>query len=236
MKKIYLIFLVLCASKGFSQEKQVESKASSSVTGGLAYFEMGVSQINIKNLNSALIVNGYPTFNQYSFSMGGGGHVIIKNIIIGGEGHGLNEKDRSNDAYQTSIEGGYGLFNLGYVICSKKRWLIYPMVGVGNGSYTLRMGQNSATMQFDSLLANPKREVALKISGLILSAQLSIEHIFGSDNGGTLIGLHAGYNFSPSDWAWGWNNSNIHNAPSINMDGFFLRVSIGAGGYAKKNN
>ncbi len=67
--------------------------------GGAGYFMPGIQILSIGDLNSKLESKQYPKLSTSFTSFGGGGHAIIYNFVVGGEGHGLVGKDASNDNY-----------------------------------------------------------------------------------------------------------------------------------------
>lgn len=113
--------LILLTSVSFAQEEDKRT----TIHGGAGYFMPGIQILSIGDLNSKLESKQYPKLSSSFTSFGGGGHAIIYNFVVGGEGHGLVGKDVSNNNYTINLSSGYGIFDLGYVIFSKYGVLIY---------------------------------------------------------------------------------------------------------------
>jgi hypothetical protein len=127
-KTIILIATIIAGANfcGFSQET-----TANKVSGGLGYFMIGYASLDLGNMNSLFKENGYPELNNSSFTFGGGGHFIFKNFIIGGEGHGISGSKSSNTHYDVKMGGGYGFFNLGYILYHNPTVNVYPLLGIG---------------------------------------------------------------------------------------------------------
>jgi len=116
--------------------------------------------------------------NSIVYSVGGGGHSITNKWIVGGEGHSSFGPDNA---------GGYGFFNLGYLLLDTELVLLYPLLGLGGGAMT-REGDPSVSK---CALLNP----AVCCDFLIP----------GKDRSGFLVGLHAGYTFTVYSNTFNWS-------------------------------
>lgn len=209
-----------------------------SVDGGGGYFMFGQSILNIENFNAALRNNGYNTISDSFVSFGGGGKAVINNIVIGGEGHGLVGKEEDiGNGYKASISGGYGFFNMGYVVFNIEDLHIYPLLGIGGGGISVKISEISLP-SFSDILNNPKRGVELSTGGLILSLSLCTEYLlslgdrgYSNKKGGILLGLRLGYTWS-ANYNWTLDGSNIPGAPNVGINGYFVRFSLGFGGFS----
>ncbi len=225
MKKFLIIFLLLFPCLVFS------------INGGGGYFIFGHNVLDIKNFNDTLKNNGYSTMSDSFVSFGGGGHAIIDNLVIGGEGHGLSgrEEDIGND-YKASIKAGYGFFNIGYVIFNVENLSIYPLLGIGGGGIDVKISEISSP-SFNDILNNPERSVELTTGGILISLSLCTEYLlslgegYGGTKGGIIVGLRIGYTWSPS-YNWTLDGSNIPGSPNVGINGYFIRLSIGFGGFS----
>ncbi|MCD4736239.1 MAG: hypothetical protein K8R53_09365, partial [Bacteroidales bacterium] len=157
-----------------SGKNSVQSQTSTKVSGGEGYFIGGYSLHNLSSLNDRLSTFGQPELNEGTISLGGGGHFILNNFMLGGEGHGLIGGNNSNADFLTSYGGGYGFFNIGYVLFHTKNAIIYPMLGIGGGGLTLSItDRKKQPVNFDDLLADPARESYLSTNNFLLNFSLS---------------------------------------------------------------
>jgi hypothetical protein len=134
--------------------------------GGVGYFTTGVGWFLESGSNSIV------------YSAGGGGHSITNRWILGGEGHSSFGPDNA---------GGYGFFNLGYVLLNKDFILAYPLVGLGGGAMT-------------STIDSSVSKCAL------LSPAVAVDLLIRTkDNSGALVGIHAGYTFTVYSTTFTWS-------------------------------
>jgi hypothetical protein len=193
----------------------------------------GGSFLDIGRLSTALERSGYSGFSGDFFTLGGGGHVVIGRLVLGGEGHGFSGKSSGNARFKTALSGGCGFFNLGYVLYSGKGLRIYPLCGLGAGSITLNI-TDRRTASFEDVLDDPGRSARLSTSGFLLNLGLQAEKFigFGSRSrgeGGLVIGVRAGYTFAPVKGGWELEKMEIEGGPGTAFAGPYIRLIIGAG-------
>ena len=80
--------------------------------GGFGYFMSGYQILNLEGINDAFKTSGFPEINNGSITVGGGGHYLFNNWLIGGEGYGLLGGSAENNLYKVIHAGGYGFFNI----------------------------------------------------------------------------------------------------------------------------
>ena len=209
--------------------------------GGMGYFMFGWSTLDIEALNSRLESKGYSSMSDNFFSFGGGGHGIIKNrVIIGGEGHGLLVEEVTSGNYKNSVNVGYGFFNVGYIVYTKKQLRLYPLLGLGGGGMNLKIREKPVSLSFDDILNDPERSVELSTGGFLLSFAVGMDYllILGKDEeekGGLVFGLRAGYILSPFKSGWKMDEIEISGAPDMDITGPFIRLMFGGGGFEKQD-
>ncbi|MDZ7292153.1 MAG: hypothetical protein ONB44_20555 [candidate division KSB1 bacterium] len=231
-----VLFLGLCSAQA------QETKAQTKMRGGRGYFMTGVNMLDLGAFNSQLQSSGYSSFSEDLFALGGGGHAIINHLIIGGEGHALLTSDKdvvlAGRRYKTSLEAGYGFFDLGYQLISHGGFALYPLVGIGGGGLVLKISER-ASPSFDEVLADPGRGAQLFTGGLMLHASLGADYFIQtrrdeSKQGGVMIGIRAGYNFTPIKGDWSLEEFAIAGGPEIGITGPYVRVMLGGGGNRSK--
>ncbi len=213
-----------------------EVKSGSSEGGG--YFMVGSSVIDLKALNSKLEEKGYPSLSDNLLSLGGGGYGIIGRVMIGGEGHGLIGKGGTEKGYKTSVGGGYGFFNLGYVVYSRNNLKVYPLIGLGVGGMTFTIVEERS-LSFDEILDDPKRGVWLSTGGFLLNLALGTEYLLKlgeveKEEGGLILGARIGYVLAPFKDGWKMDEIGVSGGPEASVAGPYLRLMIGGGGREKK--
>lgn len=201
---------------------------------GAGYFMFGGSFLDIGRLSTELERSGYSALSGDFFTLGGGAHVVIGRLVLGGEGHGFSGKSSGNARFTTTLSGGCGFFNLGYVLYSGKGLQVYPICGLGAGSITLDITDRQ-TASFEDVLNDPGRSTRLSTSGFLLNLGLEAGKLigFGSlsrEKGGLLIGVRAGYTFAPVKGGWELEKMEIEGGPGTAFAGPYIRLIIGVGG------
>ena len=209
---------------------------------GKGYLLLGGGALGIGKLNDRMTDNGYSRFSNNFFSIGGGGHGVIRRLIIGGEGFAFtssdNEAIKSGKPYKTSLVGGCGFFNLGYTVFRKNTFSIYPLFGIGGGGFALNITDRT-TASFSDVLSNPGRSSQLSSGALLLSASLGADYLISSGQemrdgrrGGLLLGFRFGYMFAPVTSNWNLDNLEVFGGPKTGITGPFFHFMIGGGGIA----
>ena len=221
MKLKILVFISLTITTLIFAQQQ-----NSSIYGGQGYFIFGQNNLDIATLNNALLSKGYSTFTDKLISFGAGGYGIEKNIIIGGEGFALNGETKSQGSYKLSLTGGAGFFNLGYVLLSNNKYILYPLLGIGGGGIVLQIAdQNPTTV--DNILSNPKRSSEITCGALLIKVSVGLDFILSSKKPNFSPGLKLGYIFAPIKSEWTDGNTTLGKEPEIGFSGFFFNFTIG---------
>jgi hypothetical protein len=231
-----LLLLSLPVSAQFDSEFEPVDSSRRKMMGGAGYFSIGLHSAELMDLNANLEQEGFASFKANLLHYGGGGYGIIKNWIIGGEGHYYRNQEVVDSNRTSSLQGSNGMFKLGYVVLSKKGFYLYPVLGVGGGIYDLKLKQQDSLPTFPDIAANPGRSTHLTANGLVLDGALGMSFtpkggVTGS--GGPTLGLRIGYQLSPSDFKWKMDGDELSGGPTLNMDGMYVRLTIGGGGFGR---
>ena len=204
---------------------------------GSGYFMIGWNNLQCEPLNASLQALGYPTFSQPALGFGGGGHFVLGRVLLGGEGHALKTEEAyvplPSGAYHATLEAGYGMFNVGYLLATRRQFMPYVMGGIGGGDLRLKINPSLAP-KFDDVLQQPGRSAKLTHGGLLLMAALGWETWFGvhhdrADFTGVMLGVRGGYVYSPVSGAWHLDEQKLSGGPNYAFNGSFLRILLGIG-------
>ncbi len=204
--------------------------------GGAGGFMLGIQWLDLSELNSDLRANGFKAFSKSDLTYGGGGYGIIGDrLLIGGEGHGFYQ-EKSTSTHIQSLGGGFGFFDVGYIVVKRWGFHLYPMIGIGGGGLSMRLTER-AVLDFDDIMADPKREALLSMGSFMLQGAAGLDYMLklGSipemGEGGMLFGIRAGYTYSVSKTDWDMGDINISGGPDIGISGFYVRLVIGGFGF-----
>jgi hypothetical protein len=185
-------------SEGQNKEEQmVKRRAYLYVAAVVVLFLLGTPIFAQEKGGAGYFVGGVGWFLEYPdtaflYSAGGGGHIITDKWLIGGEGH---------SSFGSENAGGYGFFNVGYLVVKKDFVMVYPMLGLGGGSMT-----STATSEVSACaLLNP----AVGVDFLIPV----------KDSSGILLGLRGGFMFT------------IHHNETFDWSMPHIRLLIGGYGF-----
>lgn len=200
--------------------------------GGRGYFQIGAAQLDVDEINAALTAAGYPAFEENFVSLGGAGLASRNRLLIGGEGHAVfqSSETSADGQFRTSLGGGYGMFNVGYEVFRSDGLSIYPLLGIGGGGTSLRIGER-AVVDFDDVLAQPRRGVQLTNASLLLGGALGADWLLGvgTGRGGMVLSLRAGYNYAPLESDWSIDGTDVAGGPESTLSGFYVRLGFGGG-------
>lgn len=198
---------------------------------GSGFFAIGGSVLDIRDLNRRLEVSGFPTFDRTVLTIGGGGYGVTGgNLMLGGEGYGQIAGDEVHEGRTVSLHGGYGLFNVGYMLEPTRRTRAYPMLGIGGGGIELRIGPRPAETSFDDVLENPDRSSNLSRASFLFSVGGGFEYRPSMRRHGVILGIRGGYLFDHSTESWELDDYGVSSGPDASQAGPYLRFTIGAGG------
>ncbi|MBN1542834.1 hypothetical protein JW992_11865 [candidate division KSB1 bacterium] len=210
-----------------AQDQEKESE-------GRGFFIIGQQNLALDELNTALTAQGYNELKSGFFTMGGVGYGIVNRVLLGGEGQALFGDEVVSRGFKMSLSGGYGLFNLGYLVKKTERLNVYPFLGIGGGGMTLEIIEQGAP-SFEELLENPRRSSVVTRGGVMMDFGLGADYLITlsekkGETGGMALGFRAGYNWMPWTGDWIFSESEIAGGPEIRISGAYIKFMIGGGG------
>jgi hypothetical protein len=198
-------------------------------------FLVGYLQLDLGDVNRELEAAGYPALREGFLTLGGGGYTTRDRFVAGGEANGVLGASRNtvNGAYTVSATGGFGVFRLGYIVHRTAHLDVFPLVGIGGGTMSLKIAQRN-DVAFGDVLADPRRSATLSSVTFVMDASLHVNVRIPvrqrepNREGGIVLGLQGGYSVAP--WASGWTLDGLNSVdggPSIRLRGPFVRISVG---------
>lgn len=228
MKKISLLVLsvLFWNSATFAQ--------TSNRYGGMGFLSFGLTELRQSGLNSQLITAGYTGLASSQLSFGGEGFGILNNFVIGGRGGGLGKQQFSNGSTTGNISNSYGSFLLGYTFSLGKKMLFYPLVGFGGIDSEITIENPTTTNSMTTAFTNPNQITVINAEVPVLDFSVNfVVPVFGNvaGGGGPMLGISAGYIFSPTAGNYRMNGRELTNIPSGQINGFYVRMLFGGGGF-----
>jgi hypothetical protein len=206
--------------------------------GGKGYFMLGWTGLELDDLNTALEAQGYPGFGKDFLTIGGGGHAMLGRLVLGGHGHAFRGGDETVSLgginYNTSLDGGAGFFDMGFIAYAHDGFTLTPMVGLGGGGYELEILEREAPT-FNEVLQDPGRSSRMSNSAFLIDAGAQFDFIITGGHrrhgrGGILLGVRAGWVFAPWVGNWSLESQEIAGGPDVGPTGPYVRFLIGGGG------
>jgi hypothetical protein len=234
--KQLIILVMIFSSVSTSQALAQPDEKPAKLYGGIGYFQAGYSFMDFDNFNSALVEAGIPEIGNGSVSLGGGGHYIFRRFLIGGEGNGLIGSSSVSDNYSVRHGGGMGFFNAGYIVLQRPLYMVYPILGIGGGGYSVTITDRSAQSgSLQEVLDNPRQQAMLSKGSFMLNFSLGADLFVLADRtrqgtGGFIVGVRAGYLLSFDKDEWLLDNHSLTDGTNTNISGPFIRLIIGGGG------
>ena len=218
-------FIVFIFSAAYGQEARR----------GVGGFMFGVNAASFEDLKDELTKKGFKELGARNTLFGGGGYGVVEGkFVLGGEGAGFSQ-DVSSDTLKATVKGGYGFFDVGYVIYSRGNLMIFPFLGIGGGGVELRIAERGATPTFGEVLEDPGREVVLSTGSILFQVGFGMDYLLPlkEDGGGLLLGLRAGYILAPTKADWRMADRDVLGGPDARLTGPYICLTFGGGGTAK---
>ena len=158
----------------------------------------------------------------------------MKNIVLGGEGHGILVKRASSSLLNAQLSTGSGQFQMGYIVFAKKGLIVYPKLGIGRFTHELRLKEQIATTTLDTIVAGNYSGTLLSRKGTLGSVEACVDFMPGFDEssgGGLAFGLAVGYQMQLNDKGWDAYGTPVTGGPDVDLSGLYVRLRIGFGGW-----
>jgi len=180
--------------------------------GGLGGFNIGAGFPGVQSLNDRLT----PYKLELKTPMivtGGSGYAFAHHLILGGFGYGGVIKAENNNQILEFSAGGGG-FEIGRVWDTGPGWFAL-MATIGGFGYELKMRPKLADVDFDTLIANPRR-VAMMTTGSVMVGTSGM--LFFPLSSLFTLGLKAGLYYTPFVKTWKLEDgAAVFNAPEVSQ-------------------
>lgn len=215
-----------------------ESELGNPEVGGFGFFSPGLFFADFgllaKDLarSDSLGVNSAPS--PLGLSIGGGGRALYGRWIVGGKGFGVFSSTGVNATGESFIAGGGGGFDVGFTLLNEDYWLIYPFFGLGGVGFNMEVKNTSAApIRFGtSETINPGQTGTFNTGFFTFEAGAGAQHLLHEGEGGFQIGIEGGLLAAIGQSSWfNANGDVVEGSNKVKLDGFYLRLTIGGGGF-----
>lgn len=236
MKKLLLAtaFIGLTTVSANAQSQITDIIDLDAFQGVKIFYEPGLSILDTGALNKTIQSLDFPEHSAYFISQGGGGFIQLDQLLLGATAASLSGFRTANASGETlQIQGGYGLFQIGYRIFAENGFSLYPVIGFGSGNMQIS-STTPLNQAFGLKISEDVR--SMQTSQWLLDLGLGADYLvnFQAQPGletGLLIGLRTGYLLVPSPPQWQTNSGIIggNQVPAMNSQGPYFRVRLGFG-------
>lgn len=236
MKKIIIsaIALWMCHPTVQAQKGNETYKAM-----GGGGFTLGYGYMDVSDLQT-FAPKGTPQISNNMMVIGGTGHGFINRLVIGGSGFGIVGDVVKTDSVRTSVGGGAGTFDIGYLVLDREKVKAWPMIGIGGGGFGVQMTR-LRNLTAGQVSGNPAQEININQGGLLADVSFNINFIPSvkydpEENayGGLMTGLKLGFIYSIPRSDWRYSGGEITGGPKFGLSMVYLKLVIGGFGYSKK--
>lgn len=209
---------------------------------GALFFGPGL--FDMSPLNDRLRANGYQTVPSSMILVGGEGHAVFRSgFVFGARGAGLLSPTRNGPGdLQTRFGGGFGMLEFGYAFVHTEPVLLSLSAGVGGYGTSFEI-DNGQSQSFDAVLHNPQQGASLGRSGLLVGATLAVDGRIPLGSSSRIrksfiaIGLRVSGLSGPALGGWTLaQGSNATHGPALGLNGGFVALAIGFGGYPRRRD
>lgn len=226
-----MLLFMLCLSTG-ARAQMRSPKSLQVLIGGGGGTAVGFNYIRLDKLSAVLKQNGYEGFNNLCFSFGANLNFIFRKLIMTSEIRKFPFVLQNKEGYLSKLDVNYGLFNAGILLYSKGRFTLYPMFGIGDGTFSLRLYEKdpAAKPTFDNVYTEKKGVTVKNYNSSLLSFVLGSNYTVASRMkffNGWNFGLEAGYIRSVKHSDWFIDDIIFRNSPETSLTGVYCHLLLG---------
>lgn len=203
-------------------------------------FTIGYGNMDVSGLRAFIPSGDGSLITGNQSLVGGTGHGIIDRMVIGGTGYGILGDELSSDSFSIDLGGAAGTFDFGYLVLDRNNIKVFPMLGVGGGSYGVKIAQRR-NISASQAAADPGREISMNNGSFIFDLSLNLRtipfveyHAKDDSYGGFMTGLSVGYLFSTASANWSFTGGEITGGPRFGINMLYVKLVLGGLGYKIK--
>jgi len=198
------------------------------------YFNVGIHTLDVKAFNESLSPYGLGSFNDFSPSISFGMSAIRNKWVWGVDILGFVGNRLVSTEFRSDITTADLSLKGGYILLQSPSWLLYPTVGVGIGSSTLKVEERNPL--FNTFLDVLQfRSASITNYYVPFTIAIHSDFLFGSRASKYMVGFSFGYIFTANSKFWGheeliggFNNRNsIRDIAPYGPEGLFFQIRIG---------
>lgn len=213
-------------------QAQTPSLDLSAFQGARGHYELGFSWLDSAAFNNALESDGFAPLSGTFIRQGGGVEVLLERVLVGASGYALNGFQTANSTGDSfAVNGGYGVFKLGYLVIQEPGFSLYPVMGIGSGS--LNVSSSRALNQIFSFAGDEVFQ--MQTPQIVLDLGVGADYMIDfngdpSQDSGVNLGLRLGYAWVPSPQQWRSGQRLLAGqVPNMSVQGPYLQLSLGGG-------
>lgn len=224
-----------------AQSNTCRSHCERKAAGWAVYATTGAAALKTADMNVRLAAAGYYALSEDAVAFGGGGYGTFGDLKLGAEHIRMDGGEEGNPSgREAKIEAYYTTVTLGYELRPASRVSLTPKLGIGRGSYVVKVGdRNGGSVPtnrdptFDEILATPGRLSTITGGHWLYEPALSSDILIVRHAGqklGLILGVHAGYRIAPNRADWHLGGRKVVGGPIDQAKGPIFRLNIGIGG------
>ncbi len=234
-KVLFSLLFALC----FSFSLFAQQPADHVNRGALGFVKIGLGFGAPGDLNDDLSTSfgQSASISGTSIQLGAGGFLLLtKRVLIGAEGFGLFHSTEEVGPYSARLTGGGGELKLGIALLNNNKFLGFPYLGIGYGSNRVEIqNDDPSSILFGETKVPEYFEERLRAKYPILDLGISIFKIPAPDTDGISIGGHLGFRTALGKDTWQMDNDDdVIGANDMGLSTFYIKLSIGGGGFFHK--
>lgn len=224
-----------------AQSSDCQSNCVRKAAGWSVYATTGAAALKTGDMNQRLTAAGYFSLSEDAVVFGGGGYGTFGDLKLGAEHIRMDGGEEGNpNGREAKIEAYYTTVTLGYEMRPASRVSLTPTLGIGRGSYVVKVGdRNGGTVPadrdptFDELLATPGRLSTISGGHWLYEPALASDILIVRQKGqkiGLVLGVRAGYRIAPNRADWHLGDRKVVGGPIDQAKGPIFRLTLGIGG------
>lgn len=213
--------------------------------GGFGHFMLGNYYSNLTDIEQSLRkpLGNDLNFGNWGNAIGGSGMFVFDRFLIGINGYNASFDVKKTTTGRAEITGGYGEFDLGYMLANSPKSFTYIYAGYGAKGTSMTITNKSDTpIDIGGASLTRFQKETFVYGGSIGSLGISFNGWTSGRGKGMKLGLDIGMNtyINSNEWEYGFNSRfyNDNGRKTINFiepkpTSWYIRVTIGGGSLSR---